>query len=630
MKNNAVKEFIAWDGEETQDAGYCLFGNSKGVFLRSPNLDTADMLECMVDTADLYPNAFHVAFAFDYDVNQILKDVPWPMLATLRQQGHMKWQGYEIEHIPHKIFLVKKIGANGKVLRSIRIDDIFSYFRSRYDKVLHKYKISTVEIRDKITEGKEMRSDFHWKDIDFIQSYWELELTTMVELMDTIRGDINEAGFFIGQWHGPGALAAYALREKGSVGHKKVTPDEVQTPVRIAYSGGWFERFKAGYHPASVYTADINSAYAYAFSMLPSLSKGEWHHVEKPHPDLVDRFGVFHIKFSNPKLWAPTMYGLPLPLFLRGEKGDISHPCEGDGWYWSPEAKLAVKYLMNQGLDCEITEAWLFNDDGTYPFSWVADMYEERLAMQAVGNPAEKALKYTMASLYGRVAQRAGWRRTKSAPAWHQLEWAGFITSTCRAMIFEAAWPIAKQGGLVSIDTDGITSTVPFGEMRNGVSDKLGAWKLEEFSSMIYIQNGIYWMKDQNGEWLPPKLRGIPRAKMDPEVAMNALRTDGKIKLDVHNFIGYGAALQGRRSEWRTWKTVPNGQVIDVANSGTRAHVPEFCRSCYAGKGLHECLHDMSLLHTKSYVSEPHELPWIDYDPKADYDWMRKIIAGEW
>ena len=87
-----------------------------------------------------------------------------------------------------------------------------------------------------------------------------------------------------------------------------------------------------------------------------------------------------------------------------------------DGWYWNPEAQWVV-----DDPDAEFLEAWIYRSDSTKPFEWVGEMYDERLAMKAVGNPAEKALKMTMASLYGRVAQRAGWRRTKSAPQWHQI-----------------------------------------------------------------------------------------------------------------------------------------------------------------------------------------------------------------
>jgi hypothetical protein len=616
---NATKEFIAWDGEETRDEGYCLFGNSKGLYLRRPRLGTEEMLELIIETGRQHPNKFHVGFAFYYDVNQILKDIGKMRIAVLHKTGRVTWHGYTIEHIPHKIFTVSKFDdETGKRIR-VRIDDCFTYFRSRFDKALRKYKVGTDSELAEITAGKDEREFFLWKNIDVIESYWRKELRLLVDLMNVIRGDVNAAGFFIGQWHGPGALASYALKEHGMQEYKKKTPEEILLAVLSAYSAGWFERFKVGIHTGPIYTADINSAYVHAISLLPNLAEGDWEHVIDPSPDKVftTRFALYYIKLKGGfQDFLASAHGVPMPLPLRDKHGVINHPSNAEGWYWAPEAALVAGRD-----DVEITEAWVFHDDGSYPFAWVAKDYEHRLLLQQLGNPAEKVIKWMLASLYGRQAQRVGWNeQTLEPPPWHQLEWAGYITSYCRSMCYRAAMDVAVRGGLVSIDTDGVISTVPFREefLQNGIGEGLGQWKLEEFAGMIYIQNGIYWFIGKDGQWVEPKLRGMPKEQVkDERKVLEALAGSGKIVLKKNSFIGYGQALNTDWKRWRTWETKEH--VIDINYSGKRQHLGVTCRACKAGYNMLECLHDLAPVIPENVVSVSHDLPWMN--PKKVEIW---------
>jgi hypothetical protein len=615
---NATKEFVAWDGEECKDAGYCLFGNSKGLYLRRPHLSSEEMLDLIIQTGKKFPNRFHVGYAFYYDVNQILKDIGKLRIAVLHKKGRVTWKGYTIEHIPHKIFIVTKWDQESKKKIRVRIDDCFTYFRSRFDKALKKYGVGQVDIEE-ISEGKDARGGFQWNNIDAIESYWRKELKYLVELMNIIRRDVNAAGFLIGQWHGPGALASYALKQHGMGEFKKPTPPEIKDAVLSAYSAGWFERFKAGVHKGHVYTADINSAYVYAISLLPNLANGVWEHIADPNPDKIfeTRFAVYHIQLQGTfRDFLLSAHGIPMPLPLRDNHGVINHPTNVDGWFWAPEAALVAGRD-----DVKITEAWVFHDDGSYPFKWVAEDYEHRLLLKSLNNPAEKVIKWMLASLYGRNAQRVGWdEETLEPPRWHQIEWAGFTTSFCRSMCYRAAMDVALRGGLVSIDTDGVISTVPFDDkyLFNGLGDGLGQWKVEEFSEMIYVQNGIYWLKDLDGEWVEPKLRGIPKEQVkDESKALEALSGDGKIKLTKESFVGYGQALNSDWSTWRSWKQ--RDHEIDVNYSGKRQHVRSLCRACRNGSSMVECLHDLAPVIPENVISVPHTLPWMD--PKRVETW---------
>jgi hypothetical protein len=607
---NAVKPFIMWDGEAVQDgADYCLFGNSEGEEICKPNLGTKECLDLILSAGQKHPKSFHIAFAFDYDVNNILRELPWKLLIILKERGRCMWQGYEIHHIPHKSFKVKKNGI------TVKIDDVFSYFRCRYDFALAKYGIGTEEERTAITDGKLLRPDFKFADIlTKIRPYWKLELALGVKLLDKLRRDINGAGFYIGAWHGPGALAAYCFNRNGVRQHMAPIPENISLAARIAYAGGWFERYKAGMHDGPIWTADINSAYVYALSRLPSLATGTWIRQSDDNSDSLRvssrtvRLGLYRIRFRHGfSAYMATNHGIPLPLFQRSTDGGISRPTVTEGWFWSYEARI-----VSRDPNAEFVEAWIYLDDGTYPFAWLEDMFLERLALQAENNPAEKALKWALASMYGITAQRAGWdRRKRSAPRWHQIEWAGAITSMCRSMIYAAAAPVATNGGLVSIDTDGIISTVPFTSLPNGVGNQLGRWKVEQFSGLCYFQNGVYWLRDMQGDWLTPKIRGVPQDQI-PSIddAIGALRGDGSIRISRHNFVGYGTAIRGRRDAWRTWED--QEYAIDIKRAGQRHHLEKICRACKRGSKWDEALHDLALIMPGEQESHPHKLPWLE------------------
>jgi hypothetical protein len=632
--------FIFWDGEECRDAGYCLFGASTGgtaprdnadtspTYLQRPYLRTADMLDLLLSVASENPGASHVWFNGDYDVNQILREVPWKFLITLRHKGKVSWRGYRLEHIPGKIFKV----SDGT--RSVRVDDCFSFFRSRFDKALHKWEIGSREILGTITDGKDNRDNFRYRDIDQIRYYWSWEVRLGCFLMEKIKSIAHGAGYQVTNWHGPGALAAYSLKAHGVSSLMKMSPGAVLESSLAAYAGGWFERFKMGRYQGDVYTYDINSAYVYAMSLLPDLAQGTWRHVRFRDRDQATamvrsadaRFGLFHYNWSaDIHGYLASCRGIPFPLFHREANGNIRRPPKSSGWVWTPEAAelSAIPYA-------ELTEAWIFEHDITdRPFAWVQDDYNKRLQLIEAGDPSEKILKWALASYYGRIAQRTGWNEeTKAAPPFHQIEWAGWITSKCRGMIYRPAMESGKQNGLVSIDTDGIISTTRIPELENGTGTGLGQWKVEKFDELIYLQNGVYWLRGDNG-WEEPKLRGIPKTRLhDPSVAMRALESGEPISFDRRGFTGYRQAMGTDRSLWRTWGDHPVS--VDFLNCGGRVHIERLCRTCRMGvPGFAHALHDLAAVPARSEVSSPHRVPWLESHDESDARYRKMILAEE-
>lgn len=636
MEALAARPFIFWDGEGyTTDDGahhYMLFGCSK--FPDNPlvgeDLSTEACLRYLLRVESQCPDAFHVGFAFDYDVNMILGDLASRNLQHLADYSVVHWRGYRIMYIPGKMFQVSKGPKDARV--SVTVYDVFGFFHSKYVTSLIKFGVATREILAHIEEGKAERGNFTFADIEYVKKYWQDEVSYGPMLMNAVRDACYDAGLFVTQWHGPGALAAYMLRKRGvRKWMSKDLPQEVRIAIQYAYAGGRFMFWRCGLWLHPVYTADINSAYIYACSLLPRLDNGRW--VREFMPTEVKRFAVYYIKYSadfqrtrdnhkagrSEEVW---------PLFHRSKDGRLYWPHKTEGWYWSPEASLVMG-----DPDATITEAWVYEGDGTYPFEWVEEEFNKRLALQHEGNPAEKTFKWALAAMYGAFARLVGWdKKNRLPPKSHELAWAGFITSWCRAEVTKLARECQKRGGLVSIDTDGVTSTVPFEEswLDRGVGEKLGQWKLEDFGGILYWQSGFYWLMNKLGEWTTAKSRGIKRGSVDVQAAMQALEESSyelvsrhrpnnyrpaKIVKTQTKFTGFKEALQrhdGLKS-WRRWSE--RTWEIRMGEGGTAWHTPKCCPKCQNSSVdvMHVITHKYPLHST---VSEPHQLPWLMEQPE--------------
>jgi hypothetical protein len=638
-KDRAYEErpFIGWDSEgydyyiastdgtiEKGPQRTMLFGCSvPGKYITGIDLSTREMLDLILRVEAEFPDSFHVGFSFEYDINQILKDLPWRMLAVLKITGKVRWNGYRISHVPHKIFTVSRDGV------AATIYDCFGFFHCKYTTALEKYGVGSDTEKRVIERGKARRGHFTYADLDEVENYWSVEISLLPALMEHIRSAAYGGGFRIGAWHGPGALASYGLHHNGvREWMSRNVPKYAQIAIRCAYAGGRFQAWQCGEYLGDVYTLDKNSAYVQGMALLPRLDNGKWARRDpgtiKTREDIA-RFGLYHIQFDDydsdrgKRTRAIGIPERPYPLFHRDNNGKLTWPNRVDGWYWAPEAALVAGDKR-----ARFVEAIEYGDDGTYPFRWVNDSYEMRLHLQQMGNPAEKAYKWSLAAYYGSFARRVGWDRFKrTAPRSHELAWAGYITSHCRAAIFDVASYAGSKGALISVDTDGVTSTVPFPEslVPEGFSDKLGAWKQDHYTGILFWQNGIYWLRDDNGQWSEAKSRGVPKGAISIDDAWEALRMGSftapyrppVIKTRKTRYIGYRQALAGQYKRWRVWVTDESD--ITFGGTGKGTHLPVFCRACKGRVDGTESLHTITHLPPKTMESTEHVLPWLVKEP---------------
>ena len=362
-------EFIAWDGEGTQvkepieieikrpgldvsafywpkermpftdhvrkPQPYVLLANSKGQrIINEVGLPTIHCLEFILHAKKQFPNSIFVGFGFNYDVNQILKDLPEEHLIQLRDTNQTIVGPYKVKWLPRKSLYIK----HGRTGRSATVYDVFGFFQSSFLTACEKYLGNEDDQLAIIKEGKAARAAFEFSELEeFIIPYNRTELTLLVRMMNILREDFLSAGIKPSRWHGPGAIAGEALNKYG-VKVSRDIPKEVLRAAQYAYAGGRFEQFQLGRYADIVYEYDIRSAYPAAIAQLPNISQGTWEHVERYEPDT---FGVWCVEYESPNgLEDPK----PQPLFRRAENGSVSYPPKVYGWYWTPEASLVPEF----------------------------------------------------------------------------------------------------------------------------------------------------------------------------------------------------------------------------------------------------------------------------------------------
>lgn len=608
--------FVAWDGEAPVDTGYSLFGSSDGHELCHPDLRTEECLNLLLEAKRDDPYTIFIWFGGRYDFDEIIrKDIPTRYLRRLKESGVVHWHGYRLTEAEGKIYSVSRDGVTATVY------EIHSWFHKPYVLALDDYQVGTKEERDLIREEKANRPEFTWSEIERIRKYMRLELRLMPPLMDKIRDICHAAGFRPRNWFGPSALARELLTRNHVKKAMAICPREVNDAACIAFAGGRFEEPRGGHIQVPTWTYDKNSAYMHAAVDLPNLSRGRWvHHAgDDSRPGLPGRgsFAVYRIRY---KATGPADPARVYPLFRRMPSGNVCWPRRVEGWYWSPEAGLVEDDPGAQFLEC-----WEFVEDDPCdrPFEFVREVYRRRLLLQGLpeGNPsreAEQAIKWALAAIYGQIARAVGWDKKKRLPpATHQIEWAGYILSHCRAAMHR----LAEQAGsdLVSIDTDSVTSMRPLTGLKMG--KELGEWKVTMADSAVYFQNGVFFTM-HDGKWSKGKARGVEKRiktpDLSPEMLIEAIETGCDVQLTPkRKYVTVRMALNGQYDNAGKWLEHP-GNVLVFGGGGKRYHNRRQCpRTCDGD--IHVFLPAPQGLESPfDVVSCPHVLPWKEKRRRPD------------
>lgn len=594
------RPFVAWDGEGWTDIDgehrYMLLQCSTGAYIDAPQLSTAECLDMMLREAKRNPKTIHVIYGGGYDATHILRDLPLELIAGLKDNEKIHWwieesetqrqNYYTINYLPHKWFEVSGFDWESRTWAHIKIFDVMTFFQSSFIKALESRKIEVPEV---IATGKATRATFTYEDIEEIREYCQQELEMLVMLCGTLRAEFDEAGIWVTQFHGPGAVASALFKQHGIRNHMSPPEPAIERAAQHAYFGGHFEQFQAGHYDGKVYLYDINSAYPFHIQNLPSLAGAKWEYTKEYNPQ---EMGIWFCSYED----SSNSYIKPHPLPWRGKGGIVGFPAHNTGvWVWHPEAKHATEvhygYVLRPATDIK-------------PFAFIRDMYTKRREWQAEGRGGERALKLGMNSAYGKMAQRIGGNdKYGGRPAWHQMEWGGLVTSSTRAQLLDAINLAPDK--IISVETDSIMSTVP---LDLDIGGALGQWGLTEYDWVTYIQSGIYFTSDA-ATGSKSKTRGIDVTQLHHGEVLEFLDSDQTEPLLVNSrqFIGLNNPRNYLYGQWQD-------SVKEVKVAGAkRVHGRRSCAACERGESMATHMHKlMAAPHYGLTESMPHPLPWVD------------------
>lgn len=565
-------DFIAWDGEGITDAK----GKHKYVMLCCSvpgvpsiiypfGLSTAECLEQLLTVGATNKHAIHCVFGGSYDVNMMLADCK-------RSEIESIWLGawtiicdgkYAVQYRARKSFSVryakpKYQTINGRLTRvdqpeGVVLWDVFGFFQSTFVDACKRYLGADYPLLAMIAEQKKRRQQFAVEELLDIEKYCLAECQLLKALMLKLRDYLDIAELPIRRWDGAGACAAALMQREKILEHKRECMKEVNEAAQYAYAGGRMELCRYGHAPNTpIYHYDINSAYPTAMCGLPSLRAGEFVRGQGNYQAGLP-FSLYRVRFAFNDC---AMY----PFFWRSHNCSIYYPQEGEGWYWAPEVAAAQEAIAAGVLSGEmiIKDSYHFVERGASvaPFAFLPKLYEQRKQWKAQGVGAEKVIKLAINSLYGKTAQQAGGERSGGPPRYHQLEWAGYITSYTRAMLYRAMLPALKDRNIIMCATDGIYSLVP---LDVPIGDRLGQWEYKQHDGITVVQSGVYWTHEKD-EQPAAFCRGFDRGSLHIDGIVDAWR-NRQITYDASltRFVAMGSALAGRESfkKWRDWRTVP-------------------------------------------------------------------------
>lgn len=621
----AEREFMVWDGEGAgvDDQGrqnYVLLGYQSLDFtqcITGRSLGTEQCLQFIYDAATTYSDYIHVAFAFNYDVDQILKDMDDEHLQYLVDNNEVNWNGWKIVYIPSKMFKLKRAGRGQK---QITICDAFTFFGTSLIKSAKQYVPDHPDL-DTVERGKAQRNNFEYSDLfTVIRPYWELENKLFLSTMNALRMSLKGAGINLESWHGPGAVAN-ALIKKHRIGthiqqSRDDMPLEVTEATSFAYFGGRFENWIIGHIDGPIYSYDIRSAYPAAMSRMPGLSNGQWHRTRD-----VEEWGLYRYDVRTEKQDLLGTGSFP----NRGTNGAVSFGLSGNGWAYGHEIIAA----RNAGFDILIRTGWVYSSDSpTYPFVYNHEMYVKRAQYKRNGNPAQLGLKLGMNSGYGKLAQTVGYdEQTMQPPKYHHQWYAGHITSWCRARILEAIMQSPKN--IIACETDGIYSMVP---LQLQVGPGLGYWEADVYDEIYYVQNGFYFARKGD---CPPgckhntkecawtfKVRGLSTGK---RANLGEVIAASKTLAPITTYVPRYGSLTGYVGRDKAHKWFQQERVTKWGGGGKRYHDPSACPRCTTGT---ETFHRTIMSRPWCGDSKPRGLPW-EADPELHpFGGMLDVVLG--
>jgi hypothetical protein len=267
-----------------------------------------------------------------------------------------------------------------------------------------------------------------------------------------------------------------------------------------SYHGG-----KVALHaPPGVYRdvgeLDFVSAYPFAMTQFPPLTKGHWEHVTERVPDAA---AVYRIRG---RVCRPCRYG----MFMRTGDTSLVRDGEFDVWITGWELAAAANEIEVSAIEGYV---WVPAPGATNPFADYVRFFFEKKRRARKNDPLRELWKLLLNSLYGKLKHTVsgfdpvtGTRR-KIASGLFNPFWASQVTGHCRARLHQ----LEHQYHALHSSTDAVFTQAAslitgheLGDVEQGAKGQRG--------TLIVLRPKLYVLLDDKGRILKSAKGGVRRS----------------------------------------------------------------------------------------------------------------------
>ncbi len=487
FRRKAISEYrkiYALDSEATSRGTLLLLADNEGNYIDLEDITLENVLKFLFSKR--YQNSWCFFWNLHYDARVILKmillEISPKELLRFKQSFRCNIFGYSIHYIEKRKLSICK-GHKSVIFFDISQFYFQKSLAEAYQKNIGKLAKQYLEMKNK---RDEFTTDYYKRHKKEMRKYCIDDCIFTKELsVHWIDLFYKVFEFYPSHWISSGYLAEKILINRGiNIPKFDEIPQEVQELAWNSYYGGRIELVERG-HNKHCYIYDINSAYPYALTQIPDLTKGEWIHSKRLEQNAL--VGFFKIKAKIPE----TKHIAPFPFKVRSK---IVYPVG--------EFITFVTLAELQSSDdswYEILDSWQYVDSNpSYPFrNLIEEFYEQRKELQKAKNPLEQPIKIILNSIYGKTGQTTD---NKIGNIFNPAI-VSTITGIARASLYHAIVKNDMERDVIMMYTDSICTR----KKLECNSEKLGEFKIDFENGTIYaLQNGFY---SKNGKW--DRSRGI-------------------------------------------------------------------------------------------------------------------------
>jgi len=536
----SAKPNMAFDSE-TEEGYTRLIADSNGRMIALSNLK--DYLKFL--SKHQYRESVNWWYNLSYDQNSLLKFLDRDQRKEMIIRNQIDVDGFRISIIPNKELQISTLvkdeynkDGSQKIARSVFFYDLAQFYDFKPLKDLAKLvNMEKVEVED--------ISHINWKKYIVDEIYHTLindrciidsEITKL--LADKLTNEINKV-VIVNKYKSKATIARQYVLE--NLKKKLDLPDYGLLQASLdCFHAGHIETMSMGSFK-NIYNADINSAYPYAMSQLPS-TEGIYLRNRNYEPDAIySYFKIiidYHNDFSSP-LW-----------FMKGAN---NYHATGlfNTWITKPE----YEFLTVSDFKPIIEKAYHLKETSQTikPFeNLINDLYERRMQAKRENDPIEKVIKVILNSMYGVTINTVlkyeeseddtdiwivnayneiiNYQKTFKATNMYNPLFATQITALTRMKIFNDFKKYFKD--INAISTDGIYLKKKPRTIK--VSEGLGNYSLDKINKYILLGSGRYFSldKDDKVENSHSRFRGVSVAPTQMYGAMDINRDKKNIEVN--------------------------------------------------------------------------------------------------